>query len=149
VKSLGAEIAPGRQTRGFDECNRSEVFPLVALVWARCAGTARTGTEDGLPGDDAGGAGAAGLSPADPAAAFAAPRFTVSLLRPAHFVLVETASQLGVRVWDPDGEGPGKAAEKQFTVGEWGRQWTGIVLEAISSLHHGDTESRRGTSEPG
>lgn len=50
----------------------------------------------------------------------------IALLKPGHYVLVERVSGQGVRVWNPDAEGTGRAGTKTYTPGEWQGAWTGI-----------------------
>jgi len=52
----------------------------------------------------------------------------VALLSPAHFVLVEQVGPGGVRVWDPDAGGAGRAGRRQYAPAEWSRAWGGIAL---------------------
>jgi predicted double-glycine peptidase len=60
----------------------------------------------------------------------------IALSAPGHYVLVEAVqapSALllrpgGVEVWDPDGAGPGEPGERRYSLEEWGRLWTGMVL---------------------
>ncbi len=66
-------------------------------------------------GTDAGRVGEAGIA-------------LIALLKPGHYVLVERVSGQGVRVWNPDAEGTGRAGTKTYTLAEWQGVWSGIAL---------------------
>jgi ABC-type bacteriocin/lantibiotic exporter with double-glycine peptidase domain len=47
----------------------------------------------------------------------------IALLRPGHFVLLESAGNSGARCWDPD------AGPRTLTPAAWREAWTGVLLE--------------------
>jgi hypothetical protein len=52
----------------------------------------------------------------------------IAVLQPGHYVLVEAADGRSVRVWNPDALGPGRPGTKEYTLDDWRRFWSGIVL---------------------
>jgi len=52
----------------------------------------------------------------------------IALIKPGHFVLVETVRPGSLQVWNPDGNGPGLPSTKHYLKEYWAEVWDGVVL---------------------
>jgi hypothetical protein len=52
----------------------------------------------------------------------------VALVSPGHYVIVEHANLAGVTAWDPDVDGTGRGARREYGPEQWRKLWSGVVL---------------------